>query len=243
MISHDNRVTLHLINKFENMLDFIPLAIINAGELLSILIDNVNYLYLLVFLFMVIESSFIPFPSELVVPPAIYLASLDNISMNPYLIIILATLGALVGAYINYYLAIWLGRPLVYKFANSKFGHICLLDQTKVEKAEIYFDKHGVISTFIGRLIPGIRQLISIPAGLSRMNIVKFSIFTTLGALIWNIALAILGYILTTIPGNNTTEELLLNINKYNHYLTYAGLAIGAFCIIFILWNIFKPKK
>ena len=225
------------------MLDFIPLAIINAGELLSILIDNVNYLYLLVFLFMVIESSFIPFPSELVVPPAIYLALQDNISMNPYLIIILATLGALVGAYINYYLAIWLGRPLVYKFANSKFGHICLLDQTKVEKAEIYFDKHGVISTFIGRLIPGIRQLISIPAGLSRMNIVKFSIFTTLGALIWNIALAILGYILTTIPGIKTTEELLLNINKYNHYLTYAGLAIGAFCIIFILWNIFEPKK
>ena len=186
------------------MLDFIPLAIIDAGEFLSLLIDNVNYLYLFVFIFMVIESSFIPFPSELVVPPAIYLALQDNISMNPYLIIILATLGALVGAYINYYLAIWLGRPLVYKFANSKFGHICLLDQTKVEKAEIYFDKHGVISTFIGRLIPGIRQLISIPAGLSRMNIVKFSIFTTLGALIWNIALAILGYILTTIPGIKT---------------------------------------
>lgn len=243
MISHDNRVTLHLINKFENMLDFIPLAIIDAGEFLSLLIDNVNYLYLFVFIFMVIESSFIPFPSELVVPPAIYLALQDNISMNPYLIIILATLGALVGAYVNYYLAIWLGRPLVYKFANSKFGHICLLDQTKVEKAEIYFDKHGVISTFIGRLIPGIRQLISIPAGLSRMNIVKFSIFTTLGALIWNIALAILGYILTTIPGIKTTEELLLNINKYNHYLTYVGLAIGALCIIFILWNIFKPKK
>ena len=225
------------------MLDIIPLAIFDAKELLTLLIDNVNYLYLFVFVFMVIESSFIPFPSELVVPPAIYLALQDNISMNPYLIILLATVGALVGAYINYYLAIWLGRPLVYKFANSRFGHICLLDQSKVEKAEVYFDKHGVISTFIGRLIPGIRQLISIPAGLSRMNIVKFSIFTTLGALIWNIALAILGYVLTTIPGIKTTEELLTNINKYNHYLTYAGLAIGVFCIIFILWNVFKPKK
>ena len=225
------------------MLDIIPLAIFDAKELLALLIDNVNYLYLFVFVFMVIESSFIPFPSELVVPPAIYLALQDNISMNPYLIILLATVGALVGAYINYYLAIWLGRPLVYKFANSRFGHICLLDQSKVEKAEVYFDKHGVISTFIGRLIPGIRQLISIPAGLSRMNIVKFSIFTTLGALIWNIALAILGYVLTTIPGIKTTEELLTNINKYNHYLTYAGLAIGVLCIIFILWNVFKPKK
>lgn len=225
------------------MLDFIPLAIINAGELLSFLIDNVNYLYLFVFLFMVIESSFIPFPSELVVPPAIYLASLDNVSMNPYLIIILATLGALVGAYINYYLAIWLGRPLVYKFANSRLGNICLLDQSKVEKAEVYFDKHGVISTFIGRLIPGIRQLISIPAGLARMSIFKFSIFTTLGALVWNIALATIGYILTTIPGIETTKDLLLKVEEYNHYLTYAGFAIGGICVVFILWNIFKPKK
>lgn len=225
------------------MLDFIPLAIFDAEEILRFIVDNISYLYLFVFAFMVIESSFIPFPSELVVPPAVYLALQDNISMNIYIIIILATLGALVGAYINYYLAIWLGRPLVYKFANSRFGHICLLDQTKVEKAEVYFDKHGVISTFIGRLIPGIRQLISIPAGLARMNIVKFSIFTTLGAFIWNIALAILGYVLTTIPGIKTTEELLSNINKYNHYLTYAGLAIGGICILFILWNIIKPKK
>ena len=119
------------------MLDIITLAIFDAKELLALLIDNVNYLYLFVFVFMVIESSFIPFPSELVVPPAIYLALQDNISMNPYLIILLATVGALVGAYINYYLAIWLGRPLVYKFANSRFGHICLLDQSKVEKAEV----------------------------------------------------------------------------------------------------------
>ena len=225
------------------MIDFIPLALFDAGKILEILIDNVSSLYLFVFLFMAIESSFIPFPSELVVPPAVYLALQDNISMNVYLIITLATLGALVGAYINYYLAVWIGRPLVYKFANSRFGHICLLDQTKVEKAEAYFDKHGVISTFIGRLIPGIRQLISIPAGLAHMNIVKFSVFTSLGALIWNVALAILGYILTTIPGIKTTDELLTNINKYNHYLTYAGLAIGVVCIVFIIWNIFKPKK
>lgn len=223
------------------MLDFIPLAIFDAGEFFKWFVENANYLF--VFIFMLIESSFIPFPSELVVPPAAYLALQDGASMNIYLITIFATLGALVGAYINYYLAIWLGRPLIYKFANSRFGHICLLDQSKVEKAEAYFDKHGVISTFIGRLIPGIRQLISIPAGLARMNIVKFSIFTSLGAFIWNIALAILGYFLTTIPGIETTEQLLNKVEEYNHYLTYGGLAIGAICIIFILWNIFKPKN
>lgn len=223
------------------MLDLIPLAIFDAGEFFRWFVENANYLF--VFIFMVIESSFIPFPSELVVPPAAYLALQEGSSMNIYLVVLFATFGALVGAYINYYLAIWLGRPIVYKFANSRFGHLCLLDQTKVENAETYFDKHGVISTFIGRLIPGIRQLISIPAGLARMNIFKFSIFTTLGALIWNIALATLGYILTTIPGIKTTEELLLNVEKYNHYLTYGGLTIGGICVLFILWNIIKPQK
>ncbi len=212
-----------------------------ASDFFTWFCENASYLF--VFIFMVIESSFIPFPSELVVPPAAYLAFQDDASMNIYLVVLFATLGALVGAYINYYLAIWLGRPLVYKFANSRLGNICLLDQSKVEKAEAYFDKHGVISTFIGRLIPGIRQLISIPAGLARMNIIKFSIFTALGAVVWNIALAAIGYILTTIPGIETTQDLRLKIEEYNHYLTYAGLVIGGICVIFILWNIFKPKK
>ena len=223
------------------MIDFIPLAIFDAGAFFEWFVDNASYLF--VFVFMVVESSFIPFPSELVVPPAAYLALQNDATMNIYMVVLFATLGAIVGAYINYYLAIWLGRPLVYKFANSRLGHICLFDQCKVEKAEAYFDKHGSISTFIGRLIPGIRQLISIPAGLARMNIFKFTFFTTLGALVWNIALAVIGYILTTIPGIKTTEDLLDKVYKYNHYLTYIGLAIGGICVIFILWNIFKPKK
>ena len=230
------------------MLDIIPLAIFDAGEFLNWFVEHATsptpYLfYFLVFLFMVIESSFIPFPSELVVPPAAYLAFQDDSSINVYLIVVFATIGALIGAYVNYYLAIWLGRPIVHKFADSRLGHICLLDSSKVEKAEKYFDKHGVISTFIGRLIPGIRQLISIPAGLARMNILKFSIFTSLGAFIWNAALATLGYILSTIPGIGNTNELLDKVNEYNHYLTYGGLAIGAICVLFIIWNIFKPKN
>lgn len=212
-----------------------------ASEFFNWFCENANYWF--VFIFMIIESSFIPFPSELVVPPAAYLALQANANMNIYIVIIVATAGALVGAYVNYYLALWLGRPIIYRFVDSRLGHILLLDKAKVEQAERYFDKKGSLSTFIGRLIPGIRQLISIPAGLARMNITKFTIFTTLGALIWNIALAAVGYLLTTIPGIETTEDLLLKIEEYNHYLTYGGLAIGGVCIIFIIWNLIKPKE
>lgn len=212
-----------------------------ASDFFSWFCENANYWF--VFIFMVIESSFIPFPSELVVPPAAYLALQQDASMNIYVVILAATAGALVGALVNYYLAMWLGRPLIYRFADSRLGHICLLDQSKVEKAEQYFDKHGEIATIIGRLIPAIRQLISIPAGLARMNMTKFIIFTSLGATIWNIALAFLGYILTTIPGIETTEDLLLKVQEYNHYLTYIGLAIGGVCVLFIIWNIFKPGQ
>ena len=223
------------------MLDFILLDSAGwATDFFNWFCENANYWF--VFIFMIIESSFIPFPSELVVPPAAYLALQANADMNIYMIILVATAGALVGAYINYYLALWLGRPIIYRFVDSRLGHILLLDKTKVEKAEQYFDKKGALSTFIGRLIPGIRQLISIPAGLARMNFNKFTIFTTLGALIWNIALAAVGYLLTTIPGIETKEQLLSKIEEYNHYLTYAGLVIGGICIIFIIWNLIKPK-
>lgn len=223
------------------MLDMIPLAIFDASQFFSWFIDNANYWF--VFIFMAIESSFIPFPSELVVPPAAYLAMQSDATMNIYVVIIAATAGALVGAYINYYLALWIGRPLVYRFANSRFGHICLIDQAKIEKAEKYFADHGAISTFFGRLIPAVRQLISIPAGLARMNLGSFTIFTTLGAMIWNIILAILGYLLTKVPGIETTDALLDKVEEYNHYLTYAGLAIGAICLAFIIYNWFKPQK
>ena len=224
------------------MLDFIPLAIFDAGEFFNWFIDNATYIF--VFVFMVIESSFIPFPSEVVVPPAAFIAC-QSANMNPnnlniYLVVLFATLGAIVGALINYYLSKWLGRPIIYKFANSKFGHACLIDQSKVEHAEKYFDKNGAISTFIGRLIPAVRQLISIPAGLSRMNIWKFIIYTGLGAMVWNIILAALGWWLSTIV---TRAELYDNIVKYNSYLSYAGIAIALFCVVIIIRNILKHKK
>lgn len=220
------------------MLASISLALFDATEFFQWFVENADYWF--VFIFMVIESSFIPFPSEAVVPPAAYLACQNGSDMNITLVVLFATAGAIVGALINYYLAVWIGRPIVYKFANSRFGHMCLIDQASVEKAEKYFDKHGAISTFIGRLIPAVRQLISIPAGLARMNIGMFVIYTGLGAMVWNIILAALGYWLAQ---SVSVDELFDAVEKYNSYLTYAGLALGAIVLLFILWKAFKPKK
>lgn len=222
------------------MLDMIPLAIFDASQFFQWFVDNANYLF--VFLFMVIESSFIPFPSEVVVPPAAYLACTNTgagSDMNIFMVVVFATLGALVGAFINYYLALWIGRPVVYAFADSRFGHMLMINRQKVEKAEAYFDKHGAISTFIGRLIPAIRQLISIPAGISKMNVGQFALFTSLGALVWNSILAALGYWLSTTV---SPDQLFEKVEEYNKYLTWCGYGIAVVCVAFILWNAFKPK-
>lgn len=219
----------------------IMLALFDASEFFNWFISNANYWF--VFIFMVVESSFIPFPSEVVVPPAAYLACTNagaGSDMNIYGVVAMATLGALAGAFINYYLSLWIGRPIVYRFADSRFGHACLINREKVDKAERYFDKHGAISTFIGRLIPAIRQLISIPAGLSRMNVAQFAIFTTLGALVWNSVLGGLGYWLAQ---NVDPQQLFVKVEEYNQYLTWGGYALALICVAFIVWNAFKPKK
>ncbi len=218
----------------------IPLSIfdyLNATYFFDWFVNNASYLF--VFIFMVIESSFIPFPSEVVVPPAAYLA-IQKGDMSMLMVVLVATAGALVGALINYVLALLIGRPIVYAFADSRFGHACLIDREKVEKAEKYFDAHGAISTFIGRLIPAIRQLISIPAGLAKMNIGVFCLFTSLGALLWNIILAALGWWLST---QVTLDELYAAVEKYNSYLTIGGLCILGFCLLYIIYNALKGKK
>lgn len=208
----------------------------NLTALFTWIQANLNYWTIT--LLMAIESSFIPFPSEVVVPPAAYFACHDG-RLDFTLVIVFATIGAIIGAIVNYYLAMWLGRPLVYKFANSKLGHIFLINEEKVEKAEKYFDKHGAISTFIGRLIPAIRQLISIPAGLAKMNFPKFIFFTTLGAGIWNCVLASLGYFLSL---SVTPDELLEKIEYYNGYLNIGGYILAFIVLIFILYNLLKKK-
>ncbi len=186
--------------------------------------DNMNYTTIA--LLMTVESSFIPFPSEIVVPPAAYIASQPGSHLNIYMVVLFATIGALLGALINYFGAIYLGRPIVYKFAKSRFGHLLLLSQEKVLKAELYFNRRGKISTFVGRLIPGIRQLISIPAGLARMNIVSFLFYTFLGAGIWNAILAFVGYVA------QGQQEL---INKYSHELSYVFLGLIALFIGYVV--------
>lgn len=203
--------------------------------------NNMNYLSIT--LLMTVESSFIPFPSEIVIPPAAYVAgkedstlhATDSYPINVLLIILFGTIGAMLGAIINYLLAMWLGRPIIYAFADSKVGHLCLLSSEKVKKAEDYFNDHGKVSTFVGRLIPGIRQLISIPAGLSKMNFGQFLLYTFLGAGIWNIVLALLGYI---------AHGQMDLIHAYSHELSIAIMALLAVAVIyFIAKTIIKRYK
>ena len=201
---------------------------------------NMNYASIAAL--MGVESSFIPFPSEVVIPPAAYVASdptsalyvSDTYLVNIGLIILVGTVGAMVGAIVNYLLAMWLGRPIIYKFADSKLGHLCLLSSEKIQKAENYFNDHGKVSTFVGRLIPVIRQLISIPAGLSRMHFGQFMLYTFLGALIWNTILATLGYVA------NGQMDL---IKQYSHELSVAILIIvGVVAIALIAKHFIKRK-
>jgi Uncharacterized membrane-associated protein len=192
---------------------------------------------------MTIESSFIPFPSEVVVPPAAYKAAVND-EMNVFLVVFFATLGANFGALINYYLAKYLGRPIVYKFANSRFGHMCLIDESKVVKAEQYFEKHGAISTFVGRLIPGIRQLISIPAGLAKMKLAPFLLYTTLGAGIWNMVLATIGYYLSSVPGMENEEMMMQTVTKYSKEIGYGIIIIVVLIIALLIYKgLNKPKQ
>ena len=164
-------------------------------------------------------------------------------SMNIILVVVFATIGADLGALVNYYLAKWLGRPIVYKFANSRFGHMCLIDEEKVRHAEEYFRKHGAASTFFGRLIPAVRQLISIPAGLAGMKMGPFLLYTTLGAGIWNTILAILGYIIYRSTPLKTTNDVYLMATKYSHEIGYCILALAILVIAFIAYKGLKKKK
>lgn len=198
------------------------------AELINWCLEHINYWTIT--LFMAIESSFIPFPSEVVVPPGGYKAAAGE--LNIFLVVVFATIGADIGALFNYVLARWLGRPFVYKFANSRFGHLCLVDEEKIQRAEAFFEKYGAIATLIGRLVPVVRQFISIPAGLSKMKISTFLIYTTIGAGIWNIVLAGIGYSLHAVVPK---EQLMDKVFEYSHAIGYSiavlvflGLAVLA---------------
>lgn len=211
----------------------------SSAELIRWVLENLNYW--VVTLFMTIESSFIPFPSEVIVPPAAWKSMTDE-SMNIFLVVLFATIGADAGALINYYLARWLGRPIVYKFANSRIGHICLIDEEKVHHAEEYFRKHGATSTFFGRLIPAVRQLISIPAGLAGMKLSSFLLYTTLGAGIWNSILALLGYFIYRFTDIKTTNDVYVLATKYSHEIGYVILAIALLVVGILAYKGMKKK-
>ena len=200
------------------------------------LLGNLNYGT--VFFLMMLESTVIPVPSELVVSPAAYHAAGGN--LNIWLVILFSTLGADLGATINYVVAYFVGRPVIYKFANSKLGHLCLLNQQKVEKSEKYFYDHGMVATITGRLIPGIRHLISIPAGLAKMPYLWFLLYTTLGAGVWNCILAALGwYLHAIVPESQLNDKIM----EYGDYIKWTIIALVIIAAIFFVIKQKKGKK
>lgn len=200
-------------------------------------LENLNY-WTITFL-MAIESSFIPFPSEVVIPPAAYKAAAGELSI--FLVVFFGTLGALIGALFNYYLAYYLGRPIIYKFANSRLGRLCLIDEHKVQTAESYFVKKGAISTFVGRLLPAIRQLISIPAGLAKMKLSKFILYTCLGSGFWNIILAAIGYAMYSVVPK---EQFMEKVNLYSSEISTGFVVIAAAVLLYFIYRgVTKPKN
>lgn len=202
----------------------------------SSLMGNLNYWT--VFLLMYIEGTVIPVPSELIVSPAAYHAAAGHLDVT--LVIIFATLGAVLGSATNYVAAYYLGRPIVYRFANSKLGHLCLLNQEKIQKSEKYFNDHGVIATLTGRLLPGIRQVISVPAGLAKMKFWKFLLYTTIGAGIWNCVLAALGwYLHSIVPEEQLSDKIL----EYNDHIKVVILSLFGLMVAYFVIKHFLNKR
>ena len=199
------------------------------GKLAEVIINTVgDWGYLGIFIMMAIESSFIPFPSEIVMIPAGYLAYKGE--MNLFFVLLSGFGGSMIGAWVNYFLAMSLGRKVLYAY-----GHYFFMKPEALDKMEVFFRKHGAVSTFTGRLIPGIRQLISIPAGLSKMSFALFSLYTFLGAAIWSTVLVLLGYFL----GEN--EGL---IKEYLHELVYVSLSLVVLIIaVYIYLHKRKQKQ
>ena len=197
-------------------------------DLMRVLVDGIGAMgYPGIFLLMAMESSLFPVPSELVMPPAGYLAHQGL--MNPWVAIFAGTVGSLAGAYANYYCARYLGRPLV-----LKYGRYLLVPPEKFRRVESFFLRHGEISTFIGRLLPVVRHLISIPAGLSGMNHVRFSTYTLLGALIWCSILTWIGYAI----GRN--QDLIVAYSR--QAVVWAAFGSGSLLAAYIWFQRHKAR-
>ena len=204
--------------------------------MLEQLLSNIGYLE--VFIGMLLESTVIPVPSEIFVPPAAYQAAAGVLDV--WLVIFFATLGADCGAVINYVAAYYLGRPIIYSFANSRWGKMCLLNQEKIERAERYFDEHGVVATLTGRLVPVIRQLISVPAGSAKMHFWRFLLYTTLGAGTWNCVLAAIGYHLHSVVPMDQLDE---KVAEYYDYIKFGILAAIVLVVAYFVVRKYCKKK
>lgn len=197
--------------------------------------------YGVIVLLMAIESSIIPLPSEVVVPPAAYFALQQGSNLNVWMVIVMATLGAFLGSAINYGLSVLLGRPIIYAFAESRVGHLLRLSAAKLDHAEAFFRRRGSVSIFFGRLLPVVRHLISIPAGLARMNFATFSIFTILGAALWNVVLASLGYLLFLVVPDDSM--LFAQLEHYSTYMKIAGFVLLAAIAAYIYMKYRKNRS
>ena len=200
------------------------------------LLDDLNYFNVMVL--MAIESSVIPLPSEIVVPPAAYMAAEGRLNMS--LVALFATIGSLIGATANYVVAFYVGRPIVYKFVNSRLGHLRLLSQEKMEQAERYFDKRGAVATLLGRLIPAIRQIISVPAGLAKMHFGYFILYTAIGAGLWNVVLCFLGWYLHKLVPMNQLDAM---VHQYERPIIVSILLIVALVIVYFIWQARRSPK
>ena len=205
-------------------------------SIISTLLANLNYGT--IFILMLLESTVIPVPSELVVAPAAYHAAAGNIDI--WLVILFSTLGADAGASINYVAGWLLGRPVIWRFADSRLGKLCMLSHEKIEKSEAYFNNHGLVATITGRLIPGIRHLISIPAGLAKMTYWKFLLYTTIGAGAWNCILAALGwYLHTIVPEEQLNDKIL----EYGEYIKLTVIGLVAIAIVYFVAKWYLKKR
>lgn len=198
--------------------------------LINLYMENINYPAVL--FLMTLESTFIPVPSELVVPPAAWKAAQGD--LNIFLVVLFSTIGCILGALINYFLAKTLGRKIIYSLVDTKIAHMMFINRHSMEKSEKFFIKYGKSSTFIGRLVPGVRHLISIPAGISLMNLRDFIFYTFIGSAIWNGILAALGYFLYT------QQELL---KQYYRDITIAVLILFVVFLIYLVTKIFNNKN
>jgi membrane protein DedA with SNARE-associated domain len=200
--------------------------------------------FLIVFLLMFLESSFLPIPSEIIMIPAGFMAARSEFTfalpyLDLFLLVIIGTIGALCAAYINYYLAKYLGRFFLYKYGKYFF-----IKPKTIKRAEVEFKKYGDFATFICRLIPAVRQLISIPAGISNMPIWRFTIFTSLGSFIWTLFLAGIGFYFAIVLGNVTYRELINKAEQFiaSHTIMFFSVVL-LMIAVYIIYKIYKRRK